>query len=312
MKKISVLMLGGGKRISLAQRFVSAAESQGMQLSVFAYEIDAQQPISAVADIIVGKKWRDPGVRGDIERAMGEHDIDLLISNVDPATGIHASLKDAWNAASFSSDEKAVSICMSKKRTQEFCESVGVPIIPQANAGEFPVFAKPDAGSASVGAMRLDNQQELDALLETKTVDYIFQAYIDGTEYTVDAYVTRAGEICGVSPRIRVATLGGESVVTQTIHDDEIVVASVEVIKKMKLVGPLTMQFIRKKSNNALLLMEINPRFGGGVIASIEAGFDFPLMMIKELLGQSQQCVSKGKRLIMKRYFQEVFYEADY
>lgn len=311
MKKISVLMLGGGKRISLAQRFILAAETRDMQLSVFAYEIDAQQPISTVAEIIIGKKWRDAGARADIERAMVEQKIDLLISNVDPATEIHASLRNACNAASFSSDEKAVSICMSKKRTQEFCERVGVPIIPQAYPDVFPVFAKPDAGSASVGAMRLDNQSELDALLETKTVDYIFQTYIDGIEYTVDAYVTRAGEICGVSPRIRVATLGGESVVTQTIHDEEIVAASIDLIKKMKLIGPLTMQFIRKKSDNALYLMEINPRFGGGVIASIEAGFNFPLMMIKELLGESQQCVFHGKRLIMKRYFQEVFYEAD-
>jgi carbamoyl-phosphate synthase large subunit len=310
MKKISVLMLGGGKRISLAQRFIAAAESLDMQLSVFAYEIDAQQPISKVAKIIIGKKWRETGARADIERTLAEQQIDLLVSNVDPATEIHASLRNVWNAASFSSDEKAVSICMSKKRTQEFCESVGIPIIPQARPNEFPIFAKPDAGSASVGAMLVNNQAELDAILDKK-IDYIFQTYIDGVEYTVDAYVTRAGEICGVSPRIRVATLGGESVVTQTIHDEEIVAASVDLIKKMKLIGPLTMQFIREKSDNALYLMEINPRFGGGVIASIEAGFNFPLMMIKELLGESQQCVFQGKRLIMKRYFQEVFYEAD-
>jgi carbamoyl-phosphate synthase large subunit len=310
MTALAILMLGGGKRISLAQRFKAAAASRGLPLTVHAYEIDAQQPISVVANIIVGKKWSDPGVRPDLERTLAAQKIDLLISNVDPATVLHAALKDDFSAASFSSGAQAVATCMSKNRTQDFCEAAGIPVIPRARSNAFPQFAKPDAGSASVGAMLVRNEAERDAIL-AKKIDYIFQTYIDGVEYTVDAYVTRGGEILGISPRIRVLTLGGESIVTQTLHDEEIVAAATGVIRKMGLLGPLTMQFIRRKADHALFLMEINPRFGGGVIASVEAGFDFPLMMIKELLGESQQCVAQGKRLLMKRYFQEVFYEVD-
>ena len=308
MTALAILMLGGGKRISLAQRFKAAATSSGLRLTVHAYEIDSQQPISAVANIIVGKKWSDLGVRADLERVLVEQKIDLLLSNVDPATVLHAALKDEFEAAAFSSSAQAVATCMSKNRTQDFCEAAGIPIILRARANEFPQFAKPDAGSASVGAMLVRNEAERDAILAQK-IDYIFQTYVDGVEYTVDAYVTRDGQILGISPRIRVLTLGGESIVTQTVHDEQIVAAAASVIEKLELIGPLTMQFIRRTADQALFLMEINPRFGGGVIASIEAGFDFPLMMIKELLGESQQCVMQGKRLLMKRYFQEVFYE---
>lgn len=308
MRALAILMLGGGKRISLAQRFKAAATSRGLQLKVHAYEIDAQQPISAVANIIVGKKWSDPGVRADLERVLVEQKIDLLVSNVDLATVLHAALKDGFAAAAFSSGAQAVVTCMSKNRTQDYCEAAGIPIIPRAQANEFPQFAKPDAGSASVGAMLVRNKAERDAIIG-KEINYIFQKYVDGVEYTVDAYVTRDGQILGISPRIRVLTLGGESIVTQTLHDEQIVTFAAGVIGKLGLIGPLTLQFIRRKADQALFLMEINPRFGGGVIASIEAGFDFPLMMIKELLGESQQCVMQGKQLLMKRYFQEVFYE---
>jgi carbamoyl-phosphate synthase large subunit len=308
MTTLTILMLGGGKRISLAQRFKAAAESRGLQLSVQAYEIDAQQPISAVANIIVGKKWSDPGVRADLERVLVKEKIDMLISNVDPATVLHAMLKYEFTAAAFSSDARAVITCMSKNRTQDFCEAAEIAIIPRARINEFPQYAKPDEGSASVGAMLVRNEADREAIL-AKKIDYIFQTYVEGIEYTVDGYVTREGKILGISPRIRVQTLGGESIVTQTVYDEQIAAAASSVIYKMGLTGPLTLQFIRRKADQALFLMEINPRFGGGVIASIEAGFDFPLMMIKELLGESQQCVERGKRLLMKRYFQEVFYE---
>jgi len=308
MTGLAILMLGGGKRISLARRFKAAAASFGLELTVYAYEIDTQQPISTEANIIVGKKWSDLGVRADLECVLADYEIDLLLSNVDPATEIHASLKVDFESATFSSDEKTVATCMSKNKTQDFCEVANISIIPRAETNEFPQFAKPDVGSASVGAMLVLNEAERDAILD-KNIDYIFQTYVNGVEYTVDAYVTRSGKILGISPRIRLLTLGGESVVTQTVHDEQIVQAAADVISKLGLTGPLTMQFIRRKADQVLFLMEINPRFGGGVIASIEAGFDFPLMMIKELMGESQYCVERGKLLLMKRYFQEVFYE---
>jgi carbamoyl-phosphate synthase large subunit len=309
MTEISMLLLGGGKRVSLAQRFKTAAAYVGLELTVFAYEIDNQQPISTVANIILGKKWSDPCVRADIEGVLTENKIDLLLSNVDPATVLHASLKSDFESASFSSDSHVVAMCMSKNKTQDVCEAVGIPIIPRAKDNEFPQFAKPDAGSASIGAVQVLNKTDRDRIL-ANTTEYIFQAYVDGLEYTVDAYVTRSGETLGISPRIRLLTVGGESIVTETVHDDELVAAASDVIRKLELRGPLTMQFIRRKADKALFLMEINPRFGGGVIASIEAGFDFPLMIIKELLGKSQHCVERGRRVLMKRYFQEVFYEA--
>jgi len=310
MKNVSLLLLGGGKRISLARRFINAANELGLELTVFSYEIDLQQPISLVARVIIGRKWSDASVEQDIHQTLINNNIDIMLSNVDPATIVHARLKDAHPAACYSSSLTAVSICQSKRDTQLFCESNGINAIPSASTEVFPFFAKPDKGSASQGAMIINNMAELNRHKDCYP-DSIYQKPIVGNEYTVDAYVSGQGVICGISPRLRLVTQGGESIATETVCDSEIVSCSADFITKMGLVGPITLQFIREQRTGLLYLLEVNPRFGGGVIASIESGFDFPLMMIQERIGITPTPVYQGKKLVMKRYFQEAFYAID-
>ena len=65
----------------------------------------------------------------------------------------------------------------------------------------------------------------------------------------------------------------------------------------------------KSKKDNKLWLMEINPRLGGGVIASIEAGCDIPKMLISDILDYDVKRSISNTKLIMKRYFDEIFYE---
>ena len=309
MSEFKILFLGGGKRVSLCNRFNTAAAELGLKLKSYAYESSVKQPISKCAEILIGKEWDDPEVTTHLRQIISMYDIDLVVSNVDPATLVHAKLSVDLNAASISCSEFTTALCLSKIDFQEFCDNNNLVVIPEAKADEFPSFAKPDRGSASAGTRLILDKHDLAKL--DKESEILIQKYISGTEYTVDAYVTKSGSICGVSPRIRVATAGGESTITETVLDEEIIELSKEVIAKLQLIGPLTIQFIRQSSTRKLYLMEVNPRFAGGVIASIEAGFDFPRMMILEVLGQQPTRIISGKKLIMKRYFMEEFYAAD-
>jgi carbamoyl-phosphate synthase large subunit len=306
MKQIRILFLGGGKRVSLCQRFEVAARYLGLELKTYAYELNLDQPISKHAEVIVGKRWTDLGVLEDIRNHVVEKKIDLLVSCVDPATLIHAELSNELDAASLSSSKSVTELCLSKISFQKFCIENNLRIIPEAKSLEYPAFAKLDHGSASIGTKYLGNRHDLETLQNGKS--YVIQKYILGTEFTVDAYVAKKGLVCGISPRIRIATSGGESTVTETKIDTEIVEFTRDVIRKLELIGPLTIQFIREESTGILYLMEVNPRFAGGVIASIEAGFDFPRMMLEEILGKEPLTLEFGKRLIMKRYFMEAFY----
>ena len=145
--------------------------------------------------------------------------------------------------------------------------------------------------------------------IKIKNEEFIFQKFIEGIEYTVDAYISNAREICAVSPRIRIDTSGGESVISQTIVNNKIVNISKNIIDKLELIGPITLQFIESKLSNKIYLMEINPRLGGGVLASIEAGYNIPKIMLQDATNQKTDIISKGKEILMKRYFMEEYYE---
>ena len=48
--------------------------------------------------------------------------------------------------------------------------------------------------------------------------------------------------------------------------------------------GAVTVQMMRDLDTNRLMLMEINPRMGGGAVCSVAAGADIPSLILREVL----------------------------
>ena len=75
--------------------------------------------------------------------------------------------------------------------------------------------------------------------------------------------------------------------------------------------GPavITVQLI-KNGGNKIHIIEINPRFGGGVPLSIKAGANFPKWILQQLIGVKPRIKMDGFKdeLIMLRYDSEVWY----
>ena len=311
MKKniFKILMLGGGKRVSLARRFKKAISSLNLSPQIFSYDLTVNEPISKEASIIKGLPWNSEETIIDLKDKIIENDFDLIISNVDPALSLHSILSNQFNCASIISSYEKILICQSKELFQKFCEKEELPIIPRWDNKTYPFFIKPNHGSSSVGAKLIYSNDQLDKDIDIKEASFIKQMFIYGNEYTVDIYVDMKNNIKAISPRERLKTDGGEVVLTRTLRDKEMEHLSEKIIYKLGLKGPLSIQFIKSKKDNKLWLMEVNPRLGGGVIASIEAGFDIPKMIISDILGQDIEKSSLHTNLIMKRYFEEIFYE---
>ena len=305
-KKLSILFVGAGKRVSLIQRFKLAAAKLGVELSIFSYELNKYQPISLEAKIIEGLKWPDENIEEHILSCLKKYKIDLLISNTDPGTIIHSKLKNKHHSAELVTDYELVKLCSSKIQFQQLCQKHNLEIIPLAKDNEFPCFAKPDTGASSRGIQVINSQ---DQKIKLRNEKYIFQKYIKGKEYTVDVYISKKSQYTLVSPRLRIETLNGEVVETKTIDHPTINQMCNKILKILKFLGPVTIQFIECNYSNKIYLMEINPRFGGGVIASIEAGFNIPEIMLQELMDNFKYKSKKIKHVTMKRYYKEVFYE---
>ena len=55
---ITILMLGGAKRVSVARHIKDAFRALGHQARVLSYELDWRVPAVAVAEVIQGRRWK--------------------------------------------------------------------------------------------------------------------------------------------------------------------------------------------------------------------------------------------------------------
>lgn len=305
---IRILFLGGAKRVSMAKKFIEAAHTLGKQLKLYSYELSAYVPVAEVAEIIVGRRWTDPDILEHIHHIVEEKKIDIIIPFVDPAVEIAACVRDRYHDVWVPvGDTSTASVMFDKKAADAVFRREDLPV---PDSGRYPLIAKPRFGSASKGLKILENARELEALGEDAD-NYLIQEYIaNRREITVDCYVAMSGRIICAVPRLRLATQGGEATVTETIRDEKIEALAIQTLTKTGLKGAVTLQFISDTDTDRLMIMEINPRLGGGAVCAVHAGADIPLFILRDSLSMSlTPCTGWREHTLITRYFAEVAFE---
>ena len=315
MKEINILFLGGAKRVSLAEHFIASGKKMGYRVNIFSYELQKECPIAAVGKVIVGKRWKDDSLAENVMDTVRGNNIHIMLPFVDPAVEIAAWEKDILSEVFIPvSNEDICSIMFDKKKSEQWFLYNNFPIpysYKSTDEFNFPIIIKPRRGSASKGVEVIHTREEWKNVENPN--DYVIQHYIaDKAEYTVDCYVSQRGEIISVVPRERLLVAGGEVINSRTIHDRKLDELSRKILKAGNFRGPITIQFIRDNQTGESFVMEINPRLGGGVIASIEAGADIPTYILNEYLGNEvKPCTDWKADTLMTRYYKEVMFYAD-
>lgn len=314
MENINILFLGGAKRVSLAEHFIKTGKKLSKQINIFSYELNRNIPISILGKVIIGLKWKDPNILNHLIDTIKENNIHIVLPFVDPAIEVCARLKELNNQIYIpTSGEFICKIMFEKKLSADWFNQNTFPIPQTYNYPniKYPVIFKPNTGSAAQGLIIVKSPEEL---INIKNIDdYLIQEYFSKMEeYTVDSFVSKDRKILTIVPRIRLEMAGGEVTSSVTINDQEIIKLSEQILQKGEFIGPITIQFIRNKENNNLYVMEINPRLGGGVILSIEAGANIAEMILKEYLNLPNHFYNNWKvGTYMTRYFKEVIFYAD-
>lgn len=314
-QKLTVLLLGGARRVSLAELLKRSGERIGCRIEIVSYELSEEVPISLVAKVVKGLRWDDPDVVADIERVVRDYEVGIILPFVNGAIEIASVCRDKFKDVFVPvTDFDTASRLFDKAEAAKVFKEAGFPI-PRTYSvlsAQMPAIAKPRKGGSSRG---IHIFHDIDDLMHLQNLsDYLVQEYIEhGKEFTVDSYVSESGEILVTIPRERLEIMGGESTRTRTFHNDVLEQLSREVIKKLNLRGPVNLQFIYDKDNDRYLLMEVNPRLGGGVLCSIYAGAPITDYIIKEALGvELKPCTDWASGTLMARYFKEaIFYEQD-
>jgi len=182
-------------------------------------------------------------------------------------------------------DKDIANLCNSKKRFFKAMDVKNFPI-PKIFEfhecdGNFPVFIKPNSGSSSAGALKINNMKDLSYQIGNCPDNFLIQEYIDWKEITVDCYVSSKGVLIGCVPRYRVKVKDGKSVVSKTLKNTLITKACQDILSSINYKGVCNIQFFLK--NNEYKLIEINPRFAaGGLPISTEAGINIPELMLSD------------------------------
>jgi carbamoyl-phosphate synthase large subunit len=224
--------------------------------------------------------------------------IDLVIPTIDP----DLVRLDRWRgqiaecapqARLLISPSSVIRITRNKRLSRDAFAALGceVPegVDPNAPDLEFPLFIKPASGSASIGAMRVNDADELRERL-AETTDPMVERLIGGEETTVDVLLDLSGQALLAVPRRRLQVRGGEVTRSVVVRSPELEARAMAIATGLGCIGPVTVQF-RNPAPGRWVAMELNARMGGGLPLTIGAGAEWPLWILQMAAGREPSVV---------------------
>jgi len=263
-------------------------------------------------DFRVVPRWDEPSFPSAVTQAARESGVDALICTVaeeiralDPVAladaGVHTMLPTADAAAA----------CVDKWAFASAMAGAGLPApaTELGSAGDIPKpwIVKPRFGRGSRDVHVARTVAELRVALR-RTPDPIVQAMVSGREFTADALIDRSGSVAGIVPRWRLETKAGISTKGLTFHDPEVENIVTIALKAVGLIGPAGVQGFVTDAGEVVLI-EINPRFTGGLPLSLHAGADLVGEYLRAILGEPmrpERLVGRAG-VMMRRYYEEAF-----
>lgn len=291
----NILLTSAGRRVELAQAFKAEIAARG--LSSLLVSTDLNPALSAVSEFVdvAAKSPRvtDPGYVDFLLDLCNAQSIGLVVPTIDTELLLLALHREAFAAQGIEiviSDESLVSACRDKRVTARLFAQLGIesPEIYSRDdraALRFPCFVKPYDGSRSIGARVVADSTSLDdALLANPKMMFMALVAATHTEFTVDAYFDRIGQLACLVPRQRIEVRDGEiskgATRRHAVYD--YLLPKLKALKGAR--GCLTLQLFANLQTGQFAAIEINPRFGGGFPLSYSAGANYPGWLIDEYL----------------------------
>ncbi|AGB42120.1 carbamoylphosphate synthase large subunit [Halobacteroides halobius DSM 5150] len=148
----------------------------------------------------------------------------------------------------------------------------------------FPLFIKPRSGQGSQDTFIAKDRRGLDYFIDHME-EIVIQEYIQGTEYTIDTLSDLAGNLLSAVPRKRIEVRAGEVSKAVTVKEERLIKWAKEIIEGLGIVGPANLQAIITLEDE-IKFIEVNPRFGGGVPLSYQAGVNYPKLITEMINGK--------------------------
>jgi carbamoyl-phosphate synthase large subunit len=330
---MNILFTCAGRRNYLINFFKNVMGEEG---KIVAADMDITAPAMAASDraIVVPDVYAKDYVEIILDICKKEN-INALISLNDLELPILAPERprfDAIGVILLVSNETVIETCNDKFKTISFCERIGIrtprtfisikdtiKALERKELG-FPLIVKPRWGSASIGIEFPENIDELkisynlarakikrsilfEISKDNEDAAIIIQEKISGVEYGLDILNDLFGKTVQVYVKEKLAMRAGETDKAVLRDKPELEELGYNIGNELGHIGNLDCDIFEK--NNELILLEMNPRFGGGYPFSHMSGANFPAAILAWIEQRSFDFSS------FKREYNQIFSKYD-
>jgi carbamoyl-phosphate synthase large subunit len=228
-----------------------------------------------------------------------KEEIDALLSFYDPdvdAISRHREQFQELGVLPLVPDARVSQLSLDKLATYEFLTEQGFrsPVTFAGLAGaraalrtgrlQYPLVVKPRFGFASRNLFLARSDRELEIFF-AYAPDMIIQEQIGGEEHNLDVLCDLEGRVVSVVLKRKILMRAGETDQAETVRHAPALEVGVRLADALRAVGPLDVDLF--VDGDEVIVLELNPRFGGAYPAAHLAGADFPRKIVDMLRGRS-------------------------
>jgi carbamoyl-phosphate synthase large subunit len=292
MNALNILITSASRKVSLIKSFQQALKEEKLGGFIVAADSSPDSASMKFADIsTLVPSLPNNGTDYEFFKSIAEiciqSGIGLIVPTRDGELPFFAEHKDFFSEQGIFvaiPDSECVGLCQDKLAFYDFCISNNFSV-PQKidDVTRLPVFIKARYGHGGNSAQRADTLPELFAI-KRRFGESIVQENISAPEYTIDVFSDSNSKVLSVVPRQRIKIMGGESWVSTTTKNPDIMRESQRLAETLKLKYHSVIQCFY--DNGVVKFIEVNPRFGGASNCSFEAGANSPRWLVQLATGR--------------------------
>jgi carbamoyl-phosphate synthase large subunit len=320
----NILVLSAGTRNKIVQYFRKELAGKGR---VAATDCSGLAPALYDADqAYLVPRIDAPGYIDRILDICRKEKIAGLFSLIDPELSLIASQRERFleiGTVPVVSSYELCETCLDKYRMYEYlheknirtaaCYTDAGLFFKDREAGKisYPVFVKPQKGSASININKVSSDEEVRTLFDICD-GLMIQEYMSGQEYGCDVYVDLiSGKCTQIFLKKKIKMRAGETDKSVSVRNEELFRMISRFAEESGFRGMIDIDLFL--NDGQWYLSEVNPRFGGGYPHAYACGVNFPAALIRNLEGQENP-VTIGdypEGICMMKYNEVMFRKED-
>jgi len=318
---MNILILSVGTRNKIVQYFKKEIANKGKiivtDMSVLApaiYEADKYYIVPKITDLNYIDKILD---------ICKKEKIDGVLSLIDPELSLLAENENKFKEIGVKIVGSSYELCemaLDKIQMYNFCKKNGFKTARSWNNLEefknslarkevmFPVFVKPQCGSASIAISKVYDIETIELLfLHAKEEEKLMiQEFLNGQEIGVDTYIDLiSGEVVSIFSKKKIVMRAGETDKAVSFKDEKLFELIKNFIKKSGYKGQIDIDIFEIEGE--YYISEVNPRFGGGYPHAYECGINNIKFILNNLSGEvNESVIGKYEENIYMMKYNEV------